>query len=383
MGESRQIRLGIIVSGATGALARLQHLPALLAIRREGGVALADDTRVVPDPLLVGRDSERLARVAAEFAVDGWTTDLDAALSSRAHPLFFDASASGQRYALVSRAIAADKHVYCEKPIAETLDQAMALMRTAAEAKVCNGVVQDKLFLPGFRKLAQLRADGYFGRILEVRLEFGRWIFDGERYKGQRPSWNYRKRDGGGLILDMFPHWRYMIEHIAGDIRAVSCIARTHIPRRLDERGEPYDVDVEDSALAQMDLAGDVLASVNSSWCTRIRRDDVITIQVDGTAASAVAGAYACYSQAEAETPKIAVSVNVRQPHNYFDQWRALPLDEPVNSYRAGWELFIRHVMEGAPFHASLLEGAKGVQLAELSYRSHRERRWIDVPALA
>jgi predicted dehydrogenase len=382
--DGRQIGLGIIVSGATGALAANQHLPALLAIRREGGLALADGSRVVPDLLLVGRDAEKLARAAQANGIERWTTDLDEALSSRNHPVFFDASASGRRFEFVSRAIAAGKHVYCEKPIAETLDQAMTLVRAAARADIRNGVVQDKIFLPGFRKLGELRASGYFGRILEVRLEFGRWIFDGERYKGQRPSWNYRKSDGGGLVLDMFPHWRYMIEHVAGDIRAVSCAMRTQMPRRIDERGTPYDVDVEDAAFAQMELAGGVLASVNSSWCSRIRRDDAIAIQIDGTKASAVAGAFSCYTQDEERTPKSAVSVNVRQPQNFFEQWEPAALgDACIGSYRAGWELFIRHVMEGTRFPSPLIAGAKGVQLAELSHQSHRERRWIDVPDLA
>jgi predicted dehydrogenase len=382
MVSEKQIRLGIIVSGATGALVANQHLPALLAIRREGGLSLSDGSRVMPDLLLVGRNAQKLAGVAQANGIERWTTDLDAALASSEHPLFFDASASGVRFEFVSRAIAAGKHVYCEKPIAETLEQAMTLVHAAARANIRNGVVQDKIFLPGFRKLGELRASGYFGRILEVRLEFGRWIFDGVRHKGQRPSWNYRRRDGGGLILDMFPHWRYMIEHVAGPIRAVSCIARTHVPRRIDEHGKPYDVDVEDAAFAQMELAGGVLASVNSSWCTRIRRDDVIAIQIDGTKGSAVAGAHSCYTQDEERTPKAVVSVNVRQAQDYFDQWEALPDGDSMNSYRAGWEAFIRHVMEGSPFPSPFIAGAKGVQLAELSYQSSRERRWLDVPDL-
>ena len=232
-------RLGIIVSGATSTLVAHQHLPALTAIRNQGGLELSNGDRVVPDLMLVGRNAEKLAHTAASAGIAHWSTDLDAALSSREHEIFFDASATGLRFDHVRRALAAGKHVYCEKPIAQTFDQAMTLVRTAAEAKKCNGVVQDKIFLPGFAKLRQLRDSGYFGRILEVRLEFGRWIFDGETVPGQRPSWNYRKKDGGGLILDMFPHWRYMIEHMVGDIRAVSCTARTQIPRRRDEQGQP------------------------------------------------------------------------------------------------------------------------------------------------
>jgi predicted dehydrogenase len=244
-------------------------------------------------------------------------------------------------------------------------------------------VVQDKIYLPGFRRLRELRRQGFFGRILEVRLEFSRFVADGERRPPQRPSWNYRRRDGGGLILDMFPHWRYLIAHIAGDIRAISAIARTHIPRRRDEQGNRYDVDVEDAVFAQMQLAGGVIASVNSSWASRIRRDDVITMQIDGTDASAVAGTHACFVQTDAMTPAGFFPLTRPQPESFFDQWRRLPDDGPhPNSYRTGWELFLRHVLEGAPFPSPFIEGAKDVQLAEASYRSDRERRWIDIPAL-
>jgi predicted dehydrogenase len=377
-------RLGIIINGATGGLAGAQHLPALLALRREGGLPLPDGTKAIPDLLLVGRDAGRLKRVAEAAGLDRWTTDLDAALSSAEHPLVFDAAVTGQRFEVVSRAIAAGKHVYCEKPVAETLDQAMALVRAAAAAKICNGVVQDKVFLPGFRKLKQLKEQGTFGRILEVRLEFSRFVADGERRPAQRPSWNYRKRDGGGLILDMFPHWRYMIEHIVGEIRAVSAIARTHVPQRRDEQGRRYDVDVEDAVFAQLELEGGIIASVNSSWCSRIRRDDVIVMQIDGTEASAVAGTHDCFVQTDAMTPAAFFPLTRPQPQSFFGQWQALPGDAPQpNSYRTGWELFIRHTLAGEPFPSPFIEGAKGVQLAELSHRSHRERRWIEVPPLA
>jgi predicted dehydrogenase len=376
-------RLGIIINGATGGLVAAQHLPALLALREEGGLTLPDGRRAIPDLLLVGRDPGRLERIAQAAGIDRWSTDLDAALSSREHALFFDAAATAQRHDRVRRAIAAGKHVYCEKPIAETLDEAMALVRAAADAKICHGVVQDKIFLPGFRKLKQLREEGVFGRILEVRLEFSRFVADGERHPSQRPSWNYRKRDGGGLILDMFPHWRYLIEQIVGTIRAVSATSRTHIPQRRDEQGNRYQVDVEDAVFAQMELDGGVIASVNSSWTSRIRRDDAIVMQIDGTEASAVAGTHDCYLQTGATTPEKFFPLTKPQPHSFFDQWQLLPEDTPhPNSYRAGWELFIRHMLGGAPFPSPFIEGAKGVQLVELSHRSDRERRWVLVPEL-
>jgi predicted dehydrogenase len=382
--QGTQRRLGIIISGATGALVAAQHLPALLSLRDEGGLALPDGSRVVPELLLVGRDDARLGQVASKTGLDHWTTDVDAALSSAEHAVFFDAAATAGRYERLTRAIAAGKHVYSEKPLAGTLDEALALCRTAAAAGICHGVVQDKVFLPGFRKLRHLREEGVFGRILEIRIEFSRFVFDGERRPAQRPSWNYRKRDGGGLILDMFPHWRYMIAQIAGNIRAVSAVSRAHIPDRRDEQGQRYVADAEDAAFALLELEGGVIGSIISSWCSRIRRDDVIVMQIDGTEASAVAGTHDCFVQTEADTPEKFFPLTRPQPQSFFDQWQKQPDGSPYpNSYRMGWESFLRHVAGGAPFPSPFIEGAKDVQFAELAYRSARERRWIEVPPLA
>jgi predicted dehydrogenase len=376
-------RIGIIVNGATGGLATGQHLRGLLQIRKDGGLPLRNGVRLMPDPVLVGRNAGKLAQLCWSTGLERWTTDLDTALASRSETLFFDAGVTGQRVEAVSKAIAAGKHVYCEKPIAGSLEQALAIVREAEAAGIKHGTVQDKLFLPGFRKLALLKASNYFGRVLEVRLEFGRWIFDGTTQETQRPSWNYRKADGGGLILDMFPHWRYMIDHLVAPIRAVSATSRIQIRRRVNEEGHAYDVDVEDAVFAQLELEGGIIASVNSSWATRIRRDDVITLQIDGIRGSALAGPHDCWVQPDVSTPKPVLSVDARQPHSFFEHWLKMP-DNPVttNSYRSGWELFLRHVAEDGPFPSPLIEGAKGVQFAELAYQSHRERRWIDVPAL-
>ncbi len=376
-------RVGIIVNGATSGLARNQHLRALLAIRAEGGLPLVNGERIMPDLILVARNPDTLRCLAEANGVARWTTDLDAALASPRDTIFFDVAATGPRFDAVRRALSAGKHVYCEKPIASTLAQALELVDLAGRAGVKHGTVQDKLFLPGFRKLRLVRDADFFGRILEVRIEFGRWIFDGEVQPVQRPSWNYRKRDGGGLVLDMFPHWRYLVDHLVGEITAVNCTCRTHIARRRDEGGQFYEVDVEDAAFAQLEVEGGILVSVNSSWCTRIRRDDVITIQVDGTRGSAFATPHDCLTQADANTPKPVLTVDTPQPMNFRDQWLPVPdNDPPSNGYRAGWELFLRHVVGDTPFPFSLLEGAKGVQLAELSYQSDRERRWIAVPRL-
>ncbi len=376
-------RIGIIVNGATGELAARQHLPALTAIRDEGGLPLADGTRLVPDVMLVGRDPAKLAVVTARTGFTRATTDLDAALSAPGDTIFFDTAPSGLRVGVVRRAIAAGKHIYCEKPIAGSVHDALSLHAAAQAAGVKAGTVQDKLFLPGFAALLGLRRTGFFGRVLEVRIDMGRWIFDGFEQPGQRPSWNYRKRDGGGLILDMFPHWRYMLDALAGEVQAVSAVSRTHIPRRRDERGAEYDVDVEDSAFADLALAGGAIASIRSSWATRVRREFPIQVQIDGDRGSAVAGPFACWQQEAAATPGGAISAAMPQAGSFFDGWTATPVDPaPTNSYRAGWELFLRHVAEGAPFPYTLLQGAKCVQFAEAAYQSVRERRWVDLPPL-
>jgi predicted dehydrogenase len=376
-------RIGIVFNGATGELARRQHLPALMAMRDEGGLTLADGSRLVPEVVLVGRDAEKLAATVAQTGFTGATTDLDAALAREDCTLFFDAAPTGLRVDVVRRAIAAGKHIYCEKPVAGETAAALALYGAARDAGVKAGTVQDKLFLPGFAALLGLQRDGFFGRILEVRIEMGRWIFDCFDRPGQRPSWNYRRRDGGGLILDMFPHWRYMIDALAGEIRAVSATSRTHVPRRRDERGDDYEVDVEDAVFAQLELAEGGIVSLNNSWCMRPRREYPIQVQIDGIAGSAVAGPFACWQQRASEAPGGAISAALPQTASFFEGWTAVPVDAAAtNSYRAGWELFLRHVAEDAPFAYSLLQGAKGVQLAELAYRSARERRWIDVPAL-
>lgn len=379
-----EVRLGIVFVGATGELARQQHLPALTAIRDEGGLSLASGDRVVPDVLLVGRDPERLARVARETGFPRTATDLTAALASPSDTVVFDAAPSGGRADRALAAITAGKHVYLEKPVADSVDAALRLRDAAVAAGVKHGTVQDKLFLPGFHALLALSRGGFFGRILELRIEMGRWIFDGERRPGQRPSWNYRRRDGGGLILDMFPHWRYMIDHLAGGIRAVSAMSRTQVPQRRDEAGRAYAVDVEDSVFADLELADGGIASVNCSWATRARREFAIQVQIDGTEASAVAGPFGCWTQTADRAPGGAIAAALPGAVDLLSGWDAVAIPPGLpNSYRTGWDAFIRHVCEDAPFPYDLLEGAKGVQFAQAAYHSVRERRWIDLPPLA
>ncbi|HEV2303146.1 MAG TPA: Gfo/Idh/MocA family oxidoreductase [Stellaceae bacterium] len=375
--------IGILLEGATGRLGTTQHLRALLAIRDAGGLPLESGDRLVPQPLLLARDPEKLARLAAAGGGLSWSLDRDTSLADRAIAIYFDASATGGRPQRAQAAIAAGKHVYLEKPLAGTLQEALTLARAARDKGLKGGVIQDKLFLPGLLKLAKLYDSGFFGRVLSVRLDFGWWVFDGEPYPAQRPSWNYRKEMGGGLILDMFAHWRYIFDRLLGPIRAVSCRRATLVPRRRDEAGRDYPVDVEDTAFALFDLAGGVPALVTSSWASRVKRDDLLQIQVDGSAGSAVAGLHRCFIQPLVATPKPFFDPEKPQPMGFDAQWQEMPDILPFrNSYRACWEGFLRHVAEDAPFPAPLIEGAKGVQLAEACHQSHDERRWVELPGL-
>lgn len=375
--------IGILVDGATGRLGTTQHLKALLAIKSEGGLSLANGDLLVPEPVLLGRDPERLAALALRSGGLKWTVDREAALADAAVEIYFDASATGGRPERAWAAFAAGKHVYLEKPIAANLEDALSLARAAQQTGKKGGVVQDKLFLPGLEKLRKLYEAKFFGDIMSIRLDFGWWVFDGALTQAQRPSWNYRKATGGGLILDMFAHWRYIFDRLLGPITAVSCRHTTAQPRRIDESGKPYDVDVEDHAFAVFELQGGVLAQISSSWASRVRRDDLLQIQVDGTLGSAVAGLHRCVIQPAVATPKPLFSPEQPQPMDFHAQWQEMPEIEPFeNGYRAGWELFLRHVAEDAPFPAPLIEGAKSVQLAEACYRSHRERRWVELTPL-
>jgi predicted dehydrogenase len=378
-------RLGIIMNGVTGRMGLNQHLVrSIVAIRNQGGVALADGERVMPDPILVGRNADKVKAIADQHGVGRWTTDLDAALANPDDTVFFDSATTQMRADLLTRAITRGKHVYCEKPVADTLDKALAVARLARERGIKHGVVQDKLFLPGLRKLRRLRDAGFFGRLFAVRGEFGYWVFEGDwGPPAQRPSWNYKKAEGGGIILDMLCHWRYVLDNLFGRVRAVSCLGATHIPERVDEEGRRYKADTDDAAYATFRLEGGVIAHMNSSWCVRVRRDDLVTFQVDGTRGSAVAGLTRCFTQSRADTPRPVWNPDEPQTMNFFSQWAEVPDDVTYdNGFKIQWEDFIRHVAADAPWRHDLVEGAKGVQLAELGLRSWSDRRWVDVPEL-
>jgi predicted dehydrogenase len=377
-------RLGIIMNGVTGRMGMNQHLiRSVCAIRAQGGVALSNGDRVVPDPILVGRNADKVEALAEQHGIDRWTTDLDAALNDSDDTLFFDAATTQMRARLLKQAIAAGKHIYCEKPTADSLKDAIDVAKAAKKAGIKHGVVQDKLFLPGLLKLKSLIDSGFFGRILSVRGEFGYWVFEGDWSPAQRPSWNYRKKDGGGIILDMLCHWRYVLDNLFGEVESVSCLGVTHIPKRWDENNKPYKADVDDAAYATFQLKGGAVAHINSSWCTRVRRDDLVTFHVDGTLGSAVAGLQKCWSQARVNTPRPVWNPDVPQAINFFETWSEVPgLNSYDNGFKLEWEMFIRHLCEDAPFKWTLVEGAKGVQLAEAGLKSWEQRKWIDIPEL-
>ena len=381
-------RVGIVMNGVTGRMGTNQHLVrSINAIRAQGGVALDAGTRIVPDPILVGRNADKVRALAEAHGVARWTTDLDAALADPADTVYFDAASTGLRAGLIRQAIAAGKHVYTEKPVATNVADALDLYRRAEAAGVKHGVVQDKLWLPGLLKLRRLIDSGFFGRILSVRGEFGYWVFEGDWQPAQRPSWNYRKEDDGGIIVDMLCHWRYVLDNLFGSVKSVSCLGATHIPRRWDENGKAYAATADDAAYATFELDGGadspIVAQINSSWCTRVRRDDLVTFHVDGTLGSAVAGLTDCVIQPRAATPKPVWNPDVPKSIDFLATWQDVPANVAYdNAFKAQWELFLKHVVAGGPFRWNLLEGAKGVQLAELGIASWRERRWVDVPAL-
>jgi predicted dehydrogenase len=375
-------RIGIVMHGVTGRMGLNQHLiRSIAAIRAEGGIRLRSGDRLMPDPILVGRNAERVAALAQAHGIARHTTDLAAALADPRDEVFFDAATTQARASLVRQAIEAGKHIYCEKPTADNLDDAIDLARRAKAAGIRHGVVQDKLFLPGLRKLAMVINSGFLGRLLSVRGEFGYWVFEGDLQPAQRPSWNYKRAEGGGIILDMLCHWRYVLDNLFGAVESVSCLGATHIPRRVDEGGAWYDADADDAAYATFQLAGGVIAHINSSWTTRVRRDDLVTFHVDGTHGSAVAGLTACRTQARVNTPKPVWNPDVPQTIDFFGGWEEVPDTEPYpNGFRAQWELFLRYVVgEVDSFPWDLAAGARGVQLAEAGLRSWRERRWVDI----
>lgn len=384
MSTAKTLRVGIIMNGVTGRMGTHQHLMrSIVPIVREGGVRAADGTVILPDPILVGRNERRLQELAAAAGLSRWSTSLDTVLSDPHYRIYFDAQVTSQRPAGVRAAAAAGKHIYCEKPTALTAAEAYGLYRLARDAGVRHGVVQDKLWLPGFLRYRALRDAGVLGRLLSVRGEFGYWVFEGGAVAPQRPSWNYRAEDGGGIVTDMFCHWRYVMDNLFGRVRAVFCEGATLIPERLDEQGKPYRCTADDTAYSLFRLDGGVVAQFFSSWAVRVHRRDLLSIQADGTDASAVITLRECWLQTRSATPRAVWNPDVEDPNDYLGGWSRLPAEKTANAFRAQWELFLRHAACGEPFPWDLLEAARGVQLAELGIESWRRGSWVEVPELA
>ena len=378
-------RIGIIMNGVTGRMGTNQHLiRSIDAIIKQGGLRIGPDEVIMPDPILIGRSESKLRELCARTSATKWSTNLDEVLANPDYTVYFDSQTTGRRADGVRKAVAAGKHIYCEKPIAVDSKTALELHELCKKAGVKNGVVQDKLWLASFVKLKRLIQTGFFGKILSVRGEFGYWVFEGHTIPAQRPSWNYRKEDDGGIIVDMLCHWQYVLENLFGEPKALSCYGATHITERVDEQGKPYRCTADDAAYATFELEGGVVAHFNSSWVTRVRRDDLLTVQVDGEKGSAVCGLRDVWIQHYGNTPRPTWNPDIPQPINFFEGWAKVPDQETYdNAFKIQWELFLRHIALDEPFPWDLLRGAKGVQFAELGLKSWAERRWLPVEKLA
>jgi len=380
----KEHNVGIIMNGVTGRMGANQHLlRSIAAIVKEGGVKISSGETIMPDPILVGRNQHKLEALCNLSGFARMATDLEETLKDPYNIVYFDAQTTGRRAEAIRKAVAAGKHIYCEKPIAVNTQTAMELYNLCMQAGLKNGVVQDKLWLPGIIKLKRLIQQGFFGKILSIRGEFGYWVFEGDTIPAQRPSWNYRKEDDGGIIVDMLCHWRYLLDNVFGKVKAVSCLGATHITERIDELGKRYTCTADDSAYATFELEGGIVAQFNSSWTVRVRRDDLLTLQVDGTKGSAVAGLRECYSQHYSTTPKPVWNPDIAQSINFYEGWSKVPEQENYeNAFKAQWELFLKHIVINEPFPWDLREGAKGVQLAEKGLESWAKRCWVEVPEL-
>ena len=384
LGIMKVHKVGIIMNGVTGRMGTNQHLMrSIVEIINQGGVKVNEAEVIMPDPVLVGRNTAKLEHLKSISGVEKITTDLDSVLSDPYYQVYFDSQTTGRRAPAVKKAIKAGKHIYCEKPVGISTEEVLELYQLCKQENLKNGVVQDKLWLPGMLKVKRLKEQGFFGEILSVRGEFGYWVFEGDSIAAQRPSWNYVKEKDGGIIVDMLCHWRYVLDNLFGKVKAVSCYGATHIPERVDENGDSYKCTADDSAYATFELEGGVIANFNSSWTVRVRRDDLLTLQVDGTKGSAVAGLRDCYIQHYGNTPKPVWNPDIKQPIDFYEDWSLVPKQEDYdNAFKVQWELFLKHIVKDEPFPWSILEGAKGVQLAEKGLESWAKRAWVDIPEL-
>jgi predicted dehydrogenase len=377
--------IGIIMNGVTGRMGTNQHLiRSMVAIIDQGGVQINAEEVIMPEVVLVGRNETKLRKLAERTGIQKWTTNLDSVLDDSKYSVYFDAQTTGRRADAILKAVAKGKHIYCEKPVATETKIALDLYHACEKAGVKHGVVQDKLWLPGLLKLKRLMQNDFFGEILSVKGDFGYWVFEGHSVPAQRPSWNYRKEDDGGIIVDMLCHWRYVLDHLFGAVKGVFCLGATHIPERIDEQGNPYKCTADDAAYATFELEGGIVAQFNSSWTTRVRRDDLLTMQVDGTKGSALVGLRDCWTQTYGNTPKPVWNPDIPNPIDFYNSWSKMPEQETFdNAFKAQWELFLKHIVCDTPFPWNMLEGAKGVQLAEKGLESWAKKTWVTLPDLS
>ncbi len=377
--------IGIIMNGVTGRMGTNQHLiRSMVAIIDQGGVQINAEEVILPEVVLVGRNETKLRKLAERTGIKKWTTNLDSVLDDSKYSVYFDAQTTGRRADAILKAVAKGKHIYCEKPVATETKIALDLYHACEKAGVKHGVVQDKLWLPGLLKLKRLMQNDFFGEILSVKGDFGYWVFEGHSVPAQRPSWNYRKEDDGGIIVDMLCHWRYVLDHLFGAVKGVFCLGATHIPERIDEQGNPYKCTADDAAYATFELEGGIVAQFNSSWTTRVRRDDLLTMQVDGTKGSALVGLRDCWTQTYGNTPKPVWNPDIPNPIDFYNSWSKMPEQETFdNAFKAQWELFLKHIVCDTPFPWNMLEGAKGVQLAEKGLESWAKKTWVTLPDLS
>jgi predicted dehydrogenase len=370
------LKLGIVMNGITGRVGH-KHLEAIRAIQNQGGVISSSGERIMPEPILVGRDARKLEVIGKEFGFAKQTTDLKTALEDSQASIYFDALVPLERPNAIRQALAAGKHVYAEKPLAMNFETAHELARIAQATNLKHGLVQNMLFQPGPRKLEQLIRSGFFGRILSAKIDFGYWVFEGDWQTAQRPSWNYRREDGGGVVTDMFPHWNGLLEMLFGRVSAVSSLSKTHIPQRFDEQQKPYTANADDAAYSLLELEGGVIVQISASWATRVYQDDFFQIQIDGTHGSATAGYKSCKVQHRVSTPRTASQFANGLPR---DNWQELPeLLDTSDPFKTQWEYFLRAVVNDEAFPWDFFAAARGLQLADTALQSNLERRWLNV----
>ena len=375
--------LGIILHGVTGRMGTNQHLiRSIKSIQNEGGIKLSDGNFLNLDVILSGRDKDKLSNLSKKHQISKWTTDLDKILQDSSYQVFFDSASTKMRAENITKAIKYNKHIYCEKPSAEKFQEAYDLFLLAEKKFVRHGVVQDKLFLPGLIKLKKLIQQNFFGKILSVKIDFGYWVFTGkdENQPSQRPSWNYRKEEGGSIIIDMMCHWQYIITHLFGEIEDFVCMGKNHISTRYDNNAKSYHANADDACYAIVNLKNGILVQINSDWCTRVRKDDLVTFKVDGELGSALATLSQCYLQPLDKTPRPIWNPDEKQKHNFFNDWELVFENETYeNAFKTQWILFLKHIAEGSPWDYGLEKGAEAVRFAELALKSWKEKKWINL----